>query len=79
VAAEGIQQLGRYHDNWLRFAQAGEALKREKYLYLVGAGDYANSDDPDRLLAERIEETISRETGSWAATELKGAPPSPGQ
>jgi hypothetical protein len=72
VATEGIQQLGRYHDNWLRFAQAEEALKRENHLYLVGAGEYVNSENPDRLLAERLEDTISHETGAWATSEVKG-------
>lgn len=71
VATEGIQQLGRYHEGWLRCAQTEEALKRERYLYGARAGDYANVDEPERLLAERIEDLISRETGTWATSELK--------
>jgi hypothetical protein len=70
VAAEGIQQLGHFHQNWVRFALAGEALKRERRLYIARAGDYDTddtADKPAKLLAERLEDIVSREATDWVA------------
>jgi hypothetical protein len=69
VVLEGFQQLKGYHDNWLRFAQTAEALKREKYLHLARAGPYAHARNGYRLLEERVERIVSGETGTWAAEE----------
>jgi hypothetical protein len=71
VVLEGFQQLKGYHDNWLRFAQTAEALKREKYLHLVQAGPYAHARNGYRLLEERVERIVSGETGTWAAEETQ--------
>jgi hypothetical protein len=71
VVLEGFQQLKGYHDNWLRFAQTAEALKREKYLHLVQAGPYAHARNGYRLLEERVERVVSGETGTWAAEETR--------
>jgi hypothetical protein len=85
VALESFQQVGRYHENYLRYSVAAEALRREEYLYKVGAGHYANAADPGRLLEESVETIVTRETGTWASEdkqfeEPQGAatPPTPG-
>jgi Protein of unknown function (DUF4231) len=64
--AEGLQQLGQYHANWIAFRANCEALKHEKYLSLAKAGPYANAAEPTALLAERVETIISQETAKWA-------------
>ena len=70
VAGEGIQQLGRYHENWLNYRATAEALKQEKYLFLAGAGAYASATAGAlRLLAERVESLVSQENLSWASTQ----------
>ncbi len=65
VVLEGVQQLFRFHENWVRYRQTCEDMTREKYLYAAGAGDYARSPRPRRLLAERIEALASREAHQW--------------
>ncbi|MDQ1541927.1 MAG: hypothetical protein QOH29_2653 [Actinomycetota bacterium] len=65
VVLEGVQQLFRFHDNWVRYRQTCEGMTREKYLYAAGAGDYAKDPRPRRLLAERIESLASREAHQW--------------
>ncbi len=54
-----------FHDNWISCRSTNEALKHEKYLYEVKAGQYKNAADPDALPAERVEATISREHAKW--------------
>jgi Protein of unknown function (DUF4231) len=65
VVLEGVQQLFRFHDNWIRYRQTSEDMLREKYLYAGSAGDYADTPSPRRLLAERIESLASREAHQW--------------
>jgi hypothetical protein len=65
VVLEGVQQLFRFHDNWVRYRQTNEDMLREKYLYAASAGDYAATPNPRRLLAERIEALASREAHQW--------------
>jgi hypothetical protein len=62
---EGVQQLGQYHQNWTSYRTTAEALKHEKFLFLAGAGDYANEPNARMLLAERTETLVSTEHARW--------------
>jgi hypothetical protein len=66
VVLEGVQQLKKYAQNALLWGQGKEALKREYYLYEARAGLYGNVEDPDKFLANRIEQIIGREVTQWA-------------
>jgi hypothetical protein len=67
VILEGIQQLKKYAQNALLWAQGKEALKREYYLYQAKAWPYpVDGDRADKLLADRIEQIIGQEVGKWA-------------
>ena len=66
VLFEGLQQLLRFHHNWVTYRSTCESLKHEKYLFLGDAGPYANAAQPHRLLAERVESLVSTETAKWA-------------
>jgi hypothetical protein len=67
VVLEGVQQLNQYHHNWIIYRSTCENLKHEKFLYLAKAGPYAAVNDPQALLAERIESLISQEHAKWIA------------
>ncbi len=69
VVLEGLQGLFQFQDNWTSYRSTAEALKHEKYLYLAKAGPYANSDNPESLLAERVEAQVSREHAKWVSTQ----------
>ena len=69
VVLEGIQQLYRFHDNWVRYRWTTAAMEREKALWTARAGDYADADRPDALLALRIEDLSSREATQWVALQ----------
>jgi hypothetical protein len=69
VLLEGLQQLLQLHGNWLSYRSTCESLKHEKFLFLAQAGPYKSVIDPERLLAEHIEELVSREHAKWVATQ----------
>jgi hypothetical protein len=70
VVITGVMQLHKYQENWILFRTTQELLRREKYLYLNDAGDYAGLDPKDkkRLLVERVEDLVSSETSKYFAT-----------
>jgi Protein of unknown function (DUF4231) len=77
VTAEGTQQLFQFQPNWTNYRATCEALKREKFLFLAGAGDYTGRPDAEQLLAMRVETLVSNETANWSATQQEqgsGAP-----
>jgi hypothetical protein len=80
AVAEALQQLNRYHENWIAYRATAEALKHEKYLYLGQAGPYLSAEHPLSLLAERMEDLISQENLKWMSSQeksgAKGSPPS---
>ena len=67
VVLEGVQQLNQYQKTWLDYRSTAEALKREKFLFLAGAGPYAGSEERRPRLAERIEELIASEHSRWVS------------
>jgi hypothetical protein len=69
VVMEGLQQLFQFQQNWIAYRGTAEALKREKFLFLAGAGPYAQPDGRDRLLAERVENLVSQEHATWAEAQ----------
>lgn len=84
VIVEGVQQVNGFHDNWYRYRATAENLKHEKYLFLAGAGAYADAANPKRLMAERVEELVSTEQARWVSSgaqttqrERDGGAPSP--
>jgi hypothetical protein len=69
VVVEGTQQLFQFQPNWTSYRSTCEALKREKYLFLAGAGDYARRPEAEHLLAMRVETLVSDETAKWTAAQ----------
>jgi hypothetical protein len=62
---EGVQQMNQYNSNWTSYRATSEALKHEKFLYLEKAGPYLAAQNPQAMLAERIESLISQEGSKW--------------
>lgn len=67
VVLEGFQQLEQYQQNWTTYRSTCEQLKHEQFLYLATAGPYADTPNPDLLLAERIESLVSQEHAAWVS------------
>ena len=80
VVIEGLQQLYQLQTNWIMYRSTCEHLKHEKYLFMAGAGTYANAHNPHGLLAERIESLVSQENARWTSIQVMGpSPRSPNQ
>jgi len=67
VILEGLQNLFQFQNNWISYRSTAEALKHEKYLWHAKAGHYFNAENPDVLLAERIEALVSTENAKWTS------------
>lgn len=67
VILEGFTHINQYHRSWLAHRTTCEALKQEKFLFLAGAGPYAEVDDKLLHLAERVESLLSQDRGRWAS------------
>jgi hypothetical protein len=66
---EGLQQLNQYNSNWTSYRATSEALKHEKFLYLEKAGPYLTAQNPQAMLAERVESLISQEGAKWLTVQ----------
>jgi uncharacterized protein DUF4231 len=74
VVITSLMQLHKYQENWILFRTTQELLKKEKFLYLNNAGDYAGLDDEKkkRLLVERVESLVSSETSRYFTLHKPG-------
>ena len=67
--SRGCSNYFQFQQNWTGYRATAEALKHEKYLYLAGAGPYADATRLDALLAERVEALVSQEHSAWSSTQ----------
>lgn len=67
---EGWLNVSNYHENWIEYRSICETLKHEKYMFITGTGIY-NTDEPFKLLVERVESIISKENLNWANLNRK--------
>jgi hypothetical protein len=65
VVLVSLQSIYQFQSNWISYRSTAEALKHEKYLWYAGAGHYLKAENPEALLAERIEALISTENAKW--------------
>jgi hypothetical protein len=63
VFAEGWQRIARYSETWVGYRNASERMKREKRLFVNGAGSYRNLGDDEAYLqfVENIEAIVAEE------------------
>ena len=66
---ESYVQFRQFHQNWIRWRTAAEALRREAFLFSEKAGPYRNVQDPEVLLAENVEDIIAIEQRSWRSLQ----------
>ena len=73
VVAQGVQEVFQFQAFWINSGRTKEALKRERALYIADAGPYAQTDNPDRLLAERTEAITASELATWVESQQREA------
>ena len=62
--AEGWRQIARYDEAWAAYRVASERMKRERRLYVNGAGEYRGLADEDEAflrLVEAVEAIVAEE------------------
>jgi hypothetical protein len=72
-AAESLQQVGRYHQNWIQAIGTRDQLDREREMFLARANAYAppkevTSTEQERriaLFADRVAILSAAEQGEW--------------
>jgi len=60
-----IPSVNKYHENWVEYRLTSEVLKREKYLFLTGAGKYKGQKGTFHQLVEAAEAIMSNENEKW--------------
>ncbi|WP_199779925.1 DUF4231 domain-containing protein [Streptomyces sp. LaPpAH-108] len=72
VVLTGLRALFHWHDDYVRFSQAREAVEAERRLYRTAAEPYADPATRDRLLAAAVTRIEQQEMGTWV--QLVGTP-----
>jgi hypothetical protein len=76
VVLESLQSLYQLGQLDLLSVHGGR-LKHEKYLYYAKAGPYLKAENPDALLAERIEALVSTEHAKWISDQERAGAAKP--
>jgi hypothetical protein len=66
VVIVGLRRVYSWHEDWLRFSEACEDLKRERLAYETGADPYSGK-ERDALLMARMMDIETAETQRWQA------------
>lgn len=61
-----ILSLYNFHEKWINYRTTSESLKKEIHYYDAKLGDYAESENPESIFVERVEERISTEHTKWS-------------
>jgi hypothetical protein len=60
-----VLALNRHQENWLRYRNLAEALKREKFLYLTAAPPYGDQAKAFHRFVSRAEALMGQESAVW--------------
>ena len=70
---EFILATNKYHENWINYRSAAEALKRERNLFETKSGQYQYSETPFNDFVVQIESILSQENSNWKKYLAKGS------
>ena len=62
-----LLSLHQYQERWMEYRATGEALKREKFLFLTGAGLY-RGEEAFPMLVQQVEDRLAGEQNTWGGT-----------
>ncbi len=75
VVISGLRAIFHWHDNYLRFSAAREAVEAERRLYYTGANPYEDPETRDQVLAQSVSRIEQGEMGSWLKVAAQRARP----
>ena len=66
-----LSQMDAYFETWVLYRTTGEALKRERFLYINNAADYSalSEEAKNKLLVERVEAMLSSENSKFLSLQ----------
>jgi|RhiMethySRZTD1v2_1073278.scaffolds.fasta_scaffold102551_2 hypothetical protein len=69
-----LSQMDAYFETWVLYRTTGEALKRERFLYINNAADYSGlaGEEKNKLLVERVEALLSSENSKFLSLQQQG-------
>ena len=73
VVINGVQQLQRYHENWMAYRSSSEALKRERILFEAGTSPYKGAEAFEKFV-QNFEAILADENKIWKTNMSKTAP-----
>ena len=50
----------RYEENWKKYNEFAELLKKEKYQFITGSGIYKSSDNPETVFVDAVETILGK-------------------
>jgi hypothetical protein len=50
----------RYEENWKKYSELAELLKKEKNRFMTGTGIYKSSDNPETVFIEAVETILGK-------------------
>jgi hypothetical protein len=50
----------RYEENWKKYNEFAELLKKEKYRFVTGSGIYQSSDNPETVFIDAVETILGK-------------------
>jgi hypothetical protein len=65
VVLSGLRAVFHWHDNYLRFSRAREAVESERRLYHTSAKPYDDPATRDQVLVGAISKIEQAEMGGW--------------
>ena len=72
VVINGLQQLYKYHENWITYRTTLEALKREKILY-ESQSDPCNDGTAFQKFVQNFEALLANENKAWKTNWMQKA------
>ena len=66
IVLEGVQQLFRFHANWISYRATAETLRAQAIAYVSGTDPYDDSRDRRSQMADFLRDTSLRENATWA-------------
>ncbi|WP_433147024.1 DUF4231 domain-containing protein [Actinomadura nitritigenes] len=65
VVLTGLRSIFHWHDDYLRFSEAREAVEGERRLYLTRSAPYEDEQTRDMLLVQSISKLEQKEMNAW--------------
>jgi hypothetical protein len=74
VVEEGVQQVFRFHSNWISYRATAETLRQHAFLYAANVDPYVDPQTRRDRLADVVRNVAAKENASWTVVMQQSAP-----